>query len=292
MKNCLVTKLKGTVNNPNLPILETMQQFTLDAIAASGNNNMTDEQKVALNHLFYQVGAITDNDTWAKIKVLAIPVLATPSSECTNNLVWNYKNNSNMISVKSFSNFTGINGGLESNRSVNESLLMTLQGISTANASLIVTYSPGSSVTNDSSKKCQVSINYNNDGTIESFAFGPQTNNNGVKQYISSGLYVSPITSVSSPVVLQTTNIKGTPWGDDTIDIAAYSSDGMKYVPANLNITGTVFKSHEGQSVASVKLQMDSAQTLGMLLVSESLTDIEMNNIVEASLRLRSAFGN
>lgn len=75
MNECLVTKLKAIVNDPNLPILEIMQQFTLAAIAASGNSLMTDAQKWALNHFFYQVGAIHNNSPWQKIKGVYLPVI-------------------------------------------------------------------------------------------------------------------------------------------------------------------------------------------------------------------------
>lgn len=75
MANCLVTKLKAEVSNPDLPILETMQQFTLDAIEASGNLSMSDEQKLALNHFFYQIGAIDNNGIYAKLGGLYLPII-------------------------------------------------------------------------------------------------------------------------------------------------------------------------------------------------------------------------
>lgn len=75
MANCLVTKLKAEVNNPDLPVFETMQQFTLDAIAASGNATMTDAQKLALNHFFYRIGAIDNNGIYAKLGGLFMPLI-------------------------------------------------------------------------------------------------------------------------------------------------------------------------------------------------------------------------
>lgn len=75
MENCLVTRLKAVVNNDSLPVLETMQQFTLDAIARSGNNTLTDEQKNALNHFFYQIGAVSNNELWQSIDNLFIPII-------------------------------------------------------------------------------------------------------------------------------------------------------------------------------------------------------------------------
>lgn len=76
MGNCLVTKMKSLVNNPDLPVLETMQQFTLDAITASGNSSMTDAQKWALNHFFYEIGAIDGSGIYSKLNVLLLPFIA------------------------------------------------------------------------------------------------------------------------------------------------------------------------------------------------------------------------
>lgn len=75
MENCLVTKLKAEVDNPNLPLLETMQQFTLNAIAKGGNMSMTDAQKWALNHFFYEIGAIQNTVLWGKIRLLILPII-------------------------------------------------------------------------------------------------------------------------------------------------------------------------------------------------------------------------
>lgn len=89
MNQCLVKQLKATVNNPNLPILETMQQITLDAIALSGNNTMTDEQKYALNHFYHQLGAISNSSLWQKIQGIILPFLANDAAHS----VAEYKSN-------------------------------------------------------------------------------------------------------------------------------------------------------------------------------------------------------
>lgn len=110
--NCLVTKLKATVNNPNLPVLETMQQFTLDAIAASGNNNMTDAQKWALNKFFVSIGAPDNSGVFAKTKGLFLPLI------CNDNIVkamYDYKNSA-LYSVNEGVSFDS-NHGLTANSS-------------------------------------------------------------------------------------------------------------------------------------------------------------------------------
>lgn len=90
MGKCLLTQLKASVNNPDLPVLETMQQITLDAIAASGNSSMTDDQKYALNHFFYQIGAVGNTGIWTKLVALYMPLI------CNSNLQYalvDYKGN-------------------------------------------------------------------------------------------------------------------------------------------------------------------------------------------------------
>lgn len=87
MKKCLVTRLKATVNDDSLPVIETMQQFTLDAIAASGNNNMTDAQKWALNHFFYSIGAISNSGIYSKLQVLGLPFIGTSMDTALHNYI-------------------------------------------------------------------------------------------------------------------------------------------------------------------------------------------------------------
>ena len=90
MGTCLKTQLKAAVNNPNLPVFETIQQFTLDAITASGNSSMTDAQKWALNHFFFQIGAIDNDGIYAKMKYLFIPMIC---NNVATKILVNYKGN-------------------------------------------------------------------------------------------------------------------------------------------------------------------------------------------------------
>ena len=78
MNNCLVTKLKAVVNNPNLPVLKTdIDDFTKAAILASGNDSMTEAQKWALDTYFDSIGALNNSGAWTKIKALYIPAILT-----------------------------------------------------------------------------------------------------------------------------------------------------------------------------------------------------------------------
>lgn len=106
--NCLITRLKAVVNDDSLPVVETMQQFTLDAISKSGNESLTDSQKLALNHFFYQVGAIGNTGIWSKIRTIFIPIIGATRS----NIVLDYKNDGVHLPV-SYRNMVDQGGALE-----------------------------------------------------------------------------------------------------------------------------------------------------------------------------------
>lgn len=89
--NCLVTRLKAVVNDDSLPVIETMQQFTLDAIVASENNAMTESQKLALNHFFYAIGAVGNTGIYPKLSLLSLPMIGGSVAGALNNYVDNTK---------------------------------------------------------------------------------------------------------------------------------------------------------------------------------------------------------
>ena len=102
--NCLVTRLKAVVNDDSLPIIETMQQFTLNAIAASGNNNMTVAQKLALNHFFYSIGAISNSGIYSKLQVLGLPFIGTSIDTALHNYIVGGSSPESIDSRLNFSN--------------------------------------------------------------------------------------------------------------------------------------------------------------------------------------------
>lgn len=101
---CLVEKLKVEVNNPDLPIFEPMLQFTLDAIQASGNNQMTNAQKSALNHFFYQIEVEKNDGIFSKISSLYMPLICNQSLSYA---LYDYKRNINDSSYLRNSGFSG-----------------------------------------------------------------------------------------------------------------------------------------------------------------------------------------
>lgn len=104
---CLFEKLKGTVENANLPVLESIQQFTLDAIARGGGMTLTNEQMYWLNHFFYAIGAIDNTPLWNKVAVCLIPIIGTTRA----NVVKDYRRDATLGSISSY--VVNKAGGLE-----------------------------------------------------------------------------------------------------------------------------------------------------------------------------------
>lgn len=92
--NCLITRLKAVVDDDSLPKIRFMEQFTLDAITASGNQNMTTKQKWALNNFFYGIGAIDNSGPFSKIDHLFIPFISNDNLDYA---FVDYKNNERII---------------------------------------------------------------------------------------------------------------------------------------------------------------------------------------------------
>jgi hypothetical protein len=77
MKQCLVTALLESVNNPDIPIIDTISDFTLAAITASGNNTLSNEQKFAVENFFRTIGATKNTGIWTKLDYVFLPILST-----------------------------------------------------------------------------------------------------------------------------------------------------------------------------------------------------------------------
>lgn len=69
--------------------ITVVSQFTQDAILASGNTAMTEQQKSALENFFVAVGAKTNTGVWAKLTKVYIPFLCADLAHA----MVNYKGN-------------------------------------------------------------------------------------------------------------------------------------------------------------------------------------------------------
>ena len=68
----------GKIDRPNV-----INQFTLDAVAASGNTDINSEKLNALNNFFKKVGAFgAQSELWNNVKIAFLPMLAADLSHC------------------------------------------------------------------------------------------------------------------------------------------------------------------------------------------------------------------
>lgn len=285
MGNCLVTKLKSSVSNPDLPVFETMQQFTLDAITASGNSSMTDAQKWALNHFFYQIGAIHQNGIWNKINVLLLPMLATPASGYNAYMVHDYK--ANLAAIDSNADLTGENGGLECLNSAAYILNTPSTFVNPNAASIIAMETAGHSISESILNRIKYIYNDNSN-----FKLGLDRSQSYFIGAVTSGLQVNMRIPIDNPIILYSINIKGTPWDNTTLDYFAYNVNGEKVSRANkIYPDSNAFIDHTGATVSETAMELAPGHVLGLFMsFTDTLTDAESTQICEAAIALRSAF--
>lgn len=278
--------------NPNLPVIEIMQQFTLDAIAASGNASMTDAQKWALNHFFYEIGAISENSLWDKINMLLIPMLATPAAGYNTYLVHDYKSDAVGLNVGD-GYITGVNGGLEVARQQGDSFSTTIGSplssrlVLPKSAAVISMYSPGKYAADSKTLKM---VYIYNDRT--KFYIGRSSSASYFVGSVESGKTVNMRCLLGSNIIMSCTNIKGEPWDATTLDFFCYDENGNKINRGSAIYpdSGT-YNDHTGDTLSSIGLNINSQQVFGLIMsFTSSLTDEESAKVCAAALELRSAF--
>lgn len=277
---CLVKTLNVVVNNPDLPVLETMQQFTLNAIAASGNSSMTDAQKWALNRFFHQIGAISNNETWQKVKCLIIPMIcgdnkATVYTDYTTNTVHasSYKGDDGFVNH----GFTKLENDMPYVFGTN-----VFTGNSNNLSAVYVTMATG--IPTD-------------DGSVGNFIVDKNTSDrrNLIIKKSSAGNYF-----VGGNIIpnLMTNNYSG----DNIYDIASYTSatsfGNMKLISSSdtsKNLTrdasaAQIESRGAGISYSNNALRYSCVWNTGLAMLSEALTDDERDIIMLAAKDLKLAF--
>lgn len=269
MENCLVKKLKAVINNPNLPYIETMQQFTLDAIAASGNNSMTDAQKWALNHFFYQIGAINSGNIFTKLKAIYLPVI---SADLQHTLI-NYKNNNN--DGGSFNNMSFTDKGLVSTTSGNVYYsYVWLDPLTYTSLSLVLvrknnfggTYSweSGGNATGGTCKiqdSCNIVLDNNtnasyvisnvpSDARASVLSLNSVSDNNLNAVYMNSGSNIVKVSSTikTSPAFVDNINVRG--------QIKGKLTQGS---PTRVSIVGNGLTDNEAKVLLEAVMELESA---------------------------------
>lgn len=282
-KNCLLTQYKASVNNPDLPVLESMQQFTLDAITRSGNNSMTDSQKWALNHFFYEIGAISNNELWQKVRLLLIPLIGAAK----NKVILDYKNTG--VNIANSSDIVNQAGALE---------VSTTASIQVQNADLS---SPVGTFGSILVGLCPDSVLTPSDvpsGTLRTIGFTfNEANTSPIVRYarriacsagaISSRNYdgTNSIETVSGASEMATAVVN---FGASENKLGVLDGDGTFINTGTSTAVGTI---STPITAGIYFLNLTPGAKVGIMAdFSSSLTDDEMSKVLYAAQRLRNSF--
>lgn len=285
----MIIKIKDadfSANNiGNVPVSE-LSQFTLNAIAASGNSLLTNTQKSALEDFFTTIGATTNSALWGKIKYVWLPMLA---GELSKALV-NYKDNT--VSVTPNSSWK-----LENN------------GILWADSEVIPTtlsFTETSSITN----LRDLSVFYlHNDyltNNVYSITFG-------TKNAIRTSIYLSK-TSIGG-ITLAILGLSGTSFSVGDLNFSA-ANDKFRCVLARINGSNFTYNTQQGYDLATEPLKNNDlfpdttqetelpiqpfhffgtkqAQNVpsSLLIVGSAMTDEELVTVARAVNTLKLYFG-
>lgn len=272
---CLQKVLKAEVDNPNLPVIETIQQFTLDAIAISGNDSFTDAQTWALNHFFYQIGAIDNNTLWQKIKYLGIPMISGDHLATVYN---DYKTKTVVAASGQASAYTFVNHGLQATGyNITDLISGAFNGASNNLTSVFVDMLSGIADWVASNVGFYIDNNTSN-RIIYSTAKVPDASKiSGYGEYDSlrveyDGYNVYDITAVTRNANNITIN-------------AASSQNAIRL--QNMITTSTPSNSYTD---GYVRFRADTNKSHGLLLVAEAMTSQELDKVINACKSLKAAF--
>lgn len=280
---CFVRKLKTIINDDSLPVLETMQQFTLDAIVLSGNNGMTDSQKDVLNHFFYEVGAIENNALWGKMKCILLPmicndVVAKSMVDYKNGVTISPSNASNLsfdthhgLIATGYNSTNIINGSFNgSNFNLSVIQVEMADGIpegGSSNVCVMVDSGTSSDRTLLNVQKQIDNLYFMNFGLLSPIKTGGYTGNN-----------VYDVAAVTS--MADSGNIRVISTQNDIV-LSGDATEGM------IEARGTEKSYTNGVVRFGVTANLRS---YGMIILSEALTDDELAKVMDAAKVLKLAF--
>lgn len=292
MKKCYVTKFGTVVDNPDLTVFETMQQYTLDVIAASGNTSMTDAQKWALNHLFYTLGKFDDADDsiWNKVGMIGLPIIAGEKAKAT--LDYTSPSDSGFIDRKPAyvqeSLYDFVDKGLIGNDTTYIMVKVTDKNINSTNVSVFIGFSEMNKQNSElfgiydgDTKKVPFTVNgYTDDTTAQNFGFALS----GYAERFAG-------TKNSLPSTIQNFNIKN--WNQETSDgISGHTINNNSIVPSSVVVHPQYYVEETYTSkklVLNVK-SSSASNPINMIIVSEGLTATQAAKIVDAMNTVRNEF--
>lgn len=285
MKNCFQKSLKVDFNDSNLPILEVMQQFTLDAITASGNSSMTDAQKWALNHLFYTLGKFDDseNSIWNKISYIFLPIISTSvDHSCID-----YVNNANRGDASYYSELELVDKGLKVAENGSGIYSVFVKNVDTNVRPVNISIFRSVSSVNSNGLIKHVGREGNTGRyVVSSFGIGQDGRQNFYAML--TGQSSSAIDTRATAGIIQNLNCSGAETAlvngyvvTDNNDIIQSTCvfDSNNYTPVSV-IDKHVITLEKGDNVSSVQ----------MMIVAECLSSATARSIVDAMNKLRNAF--
>jgi len=282
-KNCLLTQYKVSVNNPDLPVLEDMQQFTLDAITRSGNDSMTDNQKWALNHFFYEIGAIGNTALWQKVRLLLIPLIGAAK----NKIILDYKNTS--VNIANSNDIVNQAGALE----VTASSSIQVQNIDLTSpvstfGSILVSLCPGSVLTpsdvpSGTLRTIGFTFNKANTSPIVRYARSISCSAGAISARNYDGTNSIQTISAASEMATAVVNYGASENKFDVLD-----GDGTFINTGTSTAEGTI---SSPITAGLYFLNLTPGAKVGVIAdFSDSLTDDEMSKVIYAAQRLRASF--
>ncbi len=288
---CLVTRLKAVVNDDSLPVIETMQQFTLDAIDAGGNKSMSDAQKWALNHFFYQIGAISNSGIWSKVGFAILPIIGANK----NYYPYDFKNNVLLFNVTNVMRDT--NGGLEvyyeSPNATSIGLNSSIQNVDGSSIGCFVS-SVKQRTINSSNAAPPIKVTFGfDDNTNISLSCPEIVTGGGIMQlrYQSGIDYYKRLASNYYNNYVRSTllNINGTP-SSSTIS-ALYADVNGNLLKSNTPVVSGNYTDTSEKSITSKNLRIGSGNVFGVLIFfKEALTEAECSKLIQANQELIEAF--
>lgn len=287
--NCLVKKYKASVNNPNLPILETMQQFTLDAIAAGGNKSMTDAQKWALNHFFYQIGAIDNNGIWSKAGFVILPIIGANK----NYHPYDYKNN--VLLFKVINTMIDTNGGLEvyfeSPNTTGVNLNSNIQNVDGSSIGCFVSSVNGKTI-NSTNAAALLRIIFTFEDATNITLSNPDLVASHIQTRYQNGIdYCKRIADDYANNYIRSVllNVNGIP-SKNTINMSFVDTQGNLLESTTFIDSGTYIDTSE-KIISNRQIKIGSGNTIGVLMFfTEALTDAECSKLIQANQELIEAF--
>lgn len=275
MGKCLVTRLDCIVNNSNIEYLEVENDFFNEAVAASGNTSMSDEQKSVLNHLFYTIGAVANNSTWSKIKFLYMPLIANDVAHAA----IDYKDNTSAISGIIEGRLLYQNCGIVYNGTANTLAIkkVMLSAVNSDSLSFIQVYGGTSGdrsnlptlVKNGSPL---ISTLYQKSNKQQGFSFG------GLGLF---GIYTAGIENLFA------INIEGRT--SNEVKIFTNNEDVLIAKTASIIEDRIVPFNTDGVEV-NIRADSNRNDSLQFMMVADSFTNEEFENIVKAVIKVRNAF--